>query len=181
MYNFSEFENIRTLEGLKTVCNNVDNHFFEKGALKFFNSRISSYYNIIKGYDDKTQAVIFITSEKDGEKARLYTVRIFFPIKTGDNKNSVTCVNINQFQHYPNLMSARKVLTKLYKFLTAYFKGQFIDFTLNSFYDLETFNVYNPKTAGIVQPYRTQLIYCPDPKIENLTSIEIKSRLQIKY
>lgn len=71
--------------------------FFSAGAMRFFNSRVSSY----------TRGRFFITSERlDMEFPRLYSVRYL------DEKGSVT--TINDFQEYATLEQAKRALDNAY-------------------------------------------------------------------
>ena len=76
---------------------NSGRHFFSPGAMRYFNSRISSY----------TRGRLFISSERqDYETPRLYTVRRL----EADGGIST----VGDFQEYDSLYKAKKALDEAY-------------------------------------------------------------------
>jgi hypothetical protein len=63
---------------IKQIAADNGNHFFEPGAMRFFNSRILSdtyYSHSLEAYG----VVFFVTSERGWDQTRRYTVRAFNP------------------------------------------------------------------------------------------------------
>lgn len=86
-------------------------HFFDKGSMRFFNSRIAEYgYNGILCNDKETiysDLVFFVTSEKfDYKSPRLYTIRRL-------NRTTGEIITVGEFQAYKTSSGANKKAQKL--------------------------------------------------------------------
>ncbi len=81
--------NYRTIRDIKKANKNNGGHFFEKGALSFFQSKV---------YDEVYQGKYFITSERFQNEATKYTVR------QCDEEGDISTVG--KFQAYQTLDEA---------------------------------------------------------------------------
>lgn len=86
-------------------------HFFDKSAMRFFNSRIAQYgYRKITCNDNETiyhNLVFFVTSERyDYKSPRLYTIRRL-------NIDSGEIITVGEFQQYKSSSWANKVAQKM--------------------------------------------------------------------
>jgi len=69
-------------------------HFFDKDALRFFNSKIGESSRVL----DETK-ILFITSEKSKNNPRLYTLRM----GCIDDKGSLSVFTVPEFQGYDTM------------------------------------------------------------------------------
>lgn len=86
-------------------------HFFEKGAMRFFNSRVAQYgYRKVTCTNSETlyhNLVFFVTSERfDYKSRRLYTIRRL-------NLESGEIITVSEFQQYKTSSHANKVAQKM--------------------------------------------------------------------
>lgn len=71
-------------------------YFFSAGAMRFFKSRVADY-----GFqNEKTEIIYFVTSEKNGNYPRKYTIRALLP----DGKIDT----VSAFQEYSNSATANR-------------------------------------------------------------------------
>lgn len=87
-----------SIEKIKSVNEAAKQYFFSKGAMKFFNSRVITNTN---------KYGIFITSEKNNNYPRYYTLRFI--------SSSGNVYTIGKFQNYVSLYYAKKERDKLEK------------------------------------------------------------------
>ena len=88
-------------ESMNNIQHYAKGHFFDKDAMRFFNSRIPS-----GGYSNGKE-VFFITSEKyNSDSKRAYTIRKL-TIKTGSIET------VGEFQQYKTSTKANKEAKKL--------------------------------------------------------------------
>jgi len=87
-----------TIQEAKMINKEKGKHFFDKDTMKFFDSRIETdalrFGQLI---DDK----YFVTSEKDGDQPRKFTVREFNPLTGGVS-------TVGDFQEFSTREVARK-------------------------------------------------------------------------
>ena len=83
-----------SISDVKRINKEKGQHFFSKGAMRFFNSRIETRGNLIKGK-------YFITSEQfDRDSPRLYSVKKF-------NKESGSIDQVGEFQQFKTRTAAK--------------------------------------------------------------------------
>ncbi|QDK02874.1 hypothetical protein KNU71_gp041 [Streptomyces phage Braelyn] len=82
-----------SLEDVKAIAKDQNNHFFDRAALRFFNSRISEMcYSDLQG-----KTMFFVSSERfDDMSPRLYTVRV----AKLDENGHLTIDTVSEFQEY---------------------------------------------------------------------------------
>jgi hypothetical protein len=82
--NNTQYANVSTMRQLINLNKNNGYHFFDKGSMKWFNSRIHS---------DVYGGCVFVTSERRGwDRPREYTVRIVHA-----NGSIETCSSFGQY------------------------------------------------------------------------------------
>jgi len=84
-------------------------HFFDKSAIRFFNSKIANRAYLNK---DRSRA-FFITSEKfDYKSPRLFTIRYCNLRNISEKEREGSTETIGEFQQYKNRSSALRQLFK---------------------------------------------------------------------
>jgi hypothetical protein len=97
-------KNVKNLRELVHECKIVDNHFFDAGSMRFFNSEIEDCF--IK----KDDYVIIVTSERmEYYHAKKYTIRIFKRLDNG----KISIYSYPKFHHFEWLNTAIKTAENL--------------------------------------------------------------------
>lgn len=97
-----------TITAIKQAAENSGNHFFERGAMRFFRSRImrGAYPDPVKG------GAYFVTSERfesmHGSAARAYSVRFA-------NDDASRIETIGEFNSYKTAAQARRAIREMVK------------------------------------------------------------------
>ena len=93
------------VDDIKRNCEFAGSHFFDKSAMRFFNSRLlDQVYHVPNSKD-----LYFITSEQfidhtTGDKQpRLYTIRKY-------NHETIQIETIGEFQQYSSVYNAKKAI-----------------------------------------------------------------------
>lgn len=98
--------NIRNIADLKRSAKSAGSHWFDAGAMRFFNSRL------LEGvYRDSDRSGYFVSSERyDDTEPRLYSVRKYVFSEDGSR---VEIDTVGEFQGYETAGAARKVAKSL--------------------------------------------------------------------
>ena len=99
-----------TTTEIRSIVNASDSHFFSRGTMRFFNSRLEgAKYGPMAGTESGSR-IYFVTSEQyDDGSPRLYTVRAF-------DRATGRHTTVGEFQQYRTLAGAR---TAMYAAATA--------------------------------------------------------------
>jgi hypothetical protein len=94
---------IHDINDLKTVSHATGGHFFDTGAMRFFDSRVGGF--ILR--NDDTSGY-FVTSERyDYKSPRLYTVRRYSLVTREDGSPWVDIETVGDFQDWETLKLAQ--------------------------------------------------------------------------
>ncbi len=86
-----------TYTQMKVLNQSIDNHFFDRETMRFFDSKIHGKCNY-QGY--------FVSSEQQQNRLRKYTIRQF-------NFKTYEVKSISKFQEYNTLAKAKKTIKEL--------------------------------------------------------------------
>lgn len=65
--------NLRNLDQVKRYAASAGNHFFSRGAMRFFDSRVAKTIYPVNG-----GAGVFVTSERNEDDPRFWSVRLYY-------------------------------------------------------------------------------------------------------
>lgn len=92
----------KTMRAVAKRATDGGGHFFDKGAMRFFNSRVES---TAYRFNDREDTVLFITSEQDGDGPRKYTVRVA-SMHNATSTNAYPVNTVGEFQWFDTLADA---------------------------------------------------------------------------
>ena len=98
---------MHTIEDIKRLNAAQGYHFFDRDAMRFFNSRVLSRVMVLP-YDDGM--LYFVTSERDGDKPRKYTLRSIC-VREGDERYGKV-VTLSDFEQFDSARQAYSYATK---------------------------------------------------------------------
>lgn len=93
-----------SINNIDSIKRQYDGHFFDKDALRFFNSRISDRVYPTFGH----KGTYFVTSERNDDYGRFYTVRVAYWTENERGFRKLEIETVGEFQQYGNARAAHK-------------------------------------------------------------------------